>query len=126
MAIDGIGPKIADSIIAFFAQDENREIIRKLKIAGVWPTSEARPETSQLRLAGTEFVITGKLVNFSRQQAEERVKALGGSAKSNVTGKTTHLVVGEDPGGSKIARANGLATRQITEEEFLALLEQKA
>ncbi len=126
MAIDGIGPKIADSIIAFFAQDENRQIIRKLKLAGVWPTSEAKPETAGLPLAGTEFVITGKLVNFSRQEAEERVRALGGSAKGSVTGKTTHLVVGEDPGGSKIARARELATRQITEEEFRALLEEKA
>ncbi len=126
LAIDGIGPKIADSIIAFFAQDENRQIIRKLKLAGVWPTSEVKPATTGLPLAGTEFVITGKLVNFSRQGAEERVRALGGSAKGSVTGKTTHLVVGEDPGGSKIARARELATRQITEEEFRALLEEKA
>ncbi len=126
LAIDGIGPKIAESVIAFFAQEGNRRILEKLRAAGVWPASEARAETGRIPLTGTEFVITGKLAAFSRQQAEERVKELGGSAKGNVTSKTTHLVVGEDPGGKKVARASKLATKQITEEEFLALLEEKA
>jgi len=126
MAIDGIGPKIADSIIAFFAQDDNRRVIEKLRDTDVWPRNEPKPDTAHLPLSGTEFVITGRLATFSRQQAEERIKALGGSAKGSVTGKTTYLVVGEDPGDSKIARAHELATRQINEEEFLALLEEKA
>ncbi len=126
LAIDGIGPKIAESIIAFFVQDGNRLIVEKLRRAEVWPTSELRPDITRLPLAGTEFVITGLLATFSRQQAEERVNALGGATRGAVTAKTTHLVVGENPGSGKITRAKQLATRQITEEEFLALLEEKA
>jgi len=124
ISIPTIGPKIADSIVAFFRQKENREIIEKLRRAGVWPKSEvAKPE--ELPLAGMEFVITGRLETFSRQEAEARIKALGGTAKSDVTKKTTYLVVGADP-GSKLAHAQALGIKQLTEEEFLKLLEEKA
>ena len=78
-----------------------------------------------LPLAGSEFVITGRLEAFSRQQAGERVRTLGGVAKDSVTRNTTYLVVGEEPGGSKLARARELGTKQIKEEEFRVLLEGK-
>jgi len=124
MKIDSIGGKIADSIIAFFGQKENRRIIERLRKAGVRLEEEAaRPE--ELPLAGKEFVITGRLETLSRQEAEARVKALGGTAKSDVTRKTTYLVVGAEP-GSKLARAQALGIKQLTEEEFLKLLEKKA
>jgi DNA ligase (NAD+) len=116
-----VGPKIADSIIAFFGQEENRDIIRRLRAAGVSPVEEtARPE--DLPLAGKEFVITGRLESFSRPEAEVRIKTLGGTAKSDVTRKTSYLVVGAEP-GSKLARAQALGTRQITEAELLDMLE---
>ncbi len=73
---------------------------------------------------GQEFVVTGKLETLSRQEAEARIKAMGGTTGSSVTRKTTCLVVGADP-GSKLARAQELGTKQLTEEEFLDLLEQK-
>ena len=124
MKIDSIGGKIADSIIAFFGQKENCRIIERLRKAGVRLEEEAaRPE--ELPLAGQEFVITGRLEALSRQEAEARVKALGGTAKSDVTRKTTYLVVGAEP-GSKLARAQALGTKQLTEEELLKLLRQKA
>ncbi len=125
MEIEGVGPKIAESVTKFFAQPENRRIIEKLREAGVWP-KRAPTEAAELLLAGMEFVITGRLEAFSREVAQERVKALGGTAKDNVTRNTAYLVVGEDPGGSKLTRARALGTQQITEEEFLALLEEKA
>jgi DNA ligase (NAD+) len=116
-----VGPKIADSIIAFFGQEENKNIIQRLKAAGVNPKEEtAEPE--ELPLSGQEFVITGRLERFSRTGAEARIKALGGTAKSDVTSKTSYLVVGAEP-GSKLARAQALGIRQITEEELLGLLE---
>lgn len=119
-SIPTVGPKIADSIIAFFGQEENRRIIDRLRKAGVRLEEEAvRPE--ELPLAGQEFVITGRLETFSRQEAETRIKALGGTAKSDVTKKTTYLVVGTDP-GSKLAHAQALGTKQLTEEELLQLL----
>jgi DNA ligase (NAD+) len=124
MSIPTVGPKIAESIVAFFGQEENRNIIKRLKDAGV-RLEEVAAEPEELPLAGQEFVITGRLESFAREEAEARVKALGGTAKDNVTRKTTYLVVGAEP-GSKLARAQTLGTRQLTEEEFLRLLEQAA
>jgi len=122
LSIPTVGPKIADSIIAFFKQEENRHIVERLKKAGVKLEEEAvKPE--ELPLAGMEFVITGRLEAFSRQEAEAQIKALGGSTGSSITRKTTYLVVGADP-SSKLARAQALGTKLLTEEELLHLLRQ--
>ncbi len=121
--IEAVGPKIADSIIAFFREAENQKIIRRLKDAGV--TLQEEVKTEKLPLAGQEFVVTGRLEAFSRQEAEARIKALGGTAKDNVTRKTNYLVVGAEPGGNKLLKAQELGTGQIKEEELLRLLGQK-
>jgi DNA ligase (NAD+) len=123
MSIPTIGPKIADSIVAFFRQKENKKIIERLKKAGV-RLEEKVAKPQKLPLAGLEFVITGRLEAFSRPEAEARIKALGGSTGSSVTSKTTYLVVGADP-GSKLARAQELGTKILNEEEFIRLLEQR-
>jgi len=123
LSIPAVGPKIADSIITFFGQKENQQIIDRLREAGV-RLEEEEAEPRELPLAGLEFVVTGRLEAFSRQEAESRIVALGGTAKDNVTRNTTCLVVGAEP-GSKLARAQALGTRQLTEEEFLVLLEEK-
>jgi DNA ligase (NAD+) len=120
MNVPGIGPKIAQSIAAFFRQEENRRILDKLKKADVWPKRETR--AAGLPLGGMEFVVTGTLQSFSREIAHEKIKALGGSVKDSVTRQTDYLVVGADPGGSKLARAQALGTKQIDEQEFLRLL----
>jgi len=120
LSIPTIGPKIADSIIAFFRQEANRNIIKRLRKASVRLEAEA-VKVKELPLAGMEFVITGKLETFSRQEAEAQIKALGGSTKSDVTRKTTYLVVGADS-GSKLTHAQSLGTKTLTEEEFLRLL----
>jgi DNA ligase (NAD+) len=121
MTIPAVGPKITDSITAFFGQKANRRLVKKLRDAGV-KLEEEKPESGELPLAGQEFVITGRLERFSRPEAEARVKALGGTAKSDVTRKTTYLVVGADP-GSKLARAQELGTKRLSEEEFLKLVQ---
>jgi len=121
MTVPSIGPKIAESIIAFFRQEDNRRIIEKLKQAGVWP-KQVIVKTEGLPLIGKEFVVTGTLRAFSREVAHERIKALGGTAKDNVTRNTTYLVMGVDPGENKVNRARTLGTTQINEEQFLALL----
>jgi len=123
MEIDAIGPKIADSIVAFFHEEANQKIIERLRKAGV--TLQEEVKTEKLPLAGQEFVITGRLEALSRQEAETRIKALGGTAKDNVTRKTNYLVVGADPGGNKINKAQELGTGQIKEKELLRLLGQK-
>ncbi len=81
------------------------------------------PQVKELPLAKQEFVITGRLESFTRQEAEARVKSLGGSAGSSVTRKTTYLVVGADP-GSKLDKARSMGTRLLSEEEFLQLLRE--
>ncbi len=124
MKIEAIGPKIADSILAFFRQEENQKIIQGLREASV--KLEEKVITTKLPLSGMEFVITGRLESFSRQEAEEKIRALGGTAKDNVTKKTTYLVVGADPGGTKLAKANELGTPQIEEKKLLTILEGKS
>jgi len=123
MAVPSIGPKIADSIVAFFHEEENQKILEKLRQARVWPEQEQVKKG--LPLSGKEFVVTGTLKTFSREEAHSRIKALGGVTKDNVTKNTTYLVVGEDPGENKLIRARALGTEQINEEKFLAILEQK-
>jgi len=122
--ISTVGPRIAGSITAFFRQEENRDIIQRLKEAGV-KTERKGPRPSELPLDGKEFVLTGKLASFTRPEAESRIKELGGTASSNVSKKTDYLVVGEDP-GSKLDRAKQLGTKHLNEQEFLKLLEEAA
>ncbi len=122
MSIPAIGPKIADSVTAFFRQTENRAIIQRLKDAGV-RLEETSPGQKALPLSEVEFVLTGSLEAFSRPEAEAKIRALGGSASSTVTRKTTYLVVGANP-GSKLAKGHDLGTQQLTEAEFLSLLRQ--
>ncbi|MFC1930872.1 NAD-dependent DNA ligase LigA [Chloroflexota bacterium] len=123
MSIPAIGPKIADSIIAFFKQPENQQLIRKLKKAGVRLEEKAAARPEKLPLAGMEFVLTGTLNAFSRPEAEAKIKAFGGTTGNRVTRKTSYLVVGADP-GSKLAKAQTLGIEILNEEKFLELLKQ--
>jgi DNA ligase (NAD+) len=108
------------SAIAFFKNEENRKIIQKLKDAGVFPV-ETATTPQDLPLSGKEFVLTGRLESFSRPEAEARIKALGGTAKDNVTRKTDYVVYGADP-GSKLTRARELGIQTIDEKEFIKLI----
>ena len=117
----GIGPKIAESIISFFANPVNREIIQKLKKADVVPPQIETKSAEETPLAGLEFVITGRLDGFTREEAEARIRALGGSAKSDITRKTNFLVAGEAP-GSKLQKARKLGIKEITEDELAVML----
>jgi DNA ligase (NAD+) len=122
MEIPSIGPKIADSINAFFRQDRNLKVLDKLRTAGVTLQTEAK-KREDMPLAGKEFVITGKLETLSRLEAEGKIKALGGKAASDITRKTTYLVVGTDP-GSKLTRAQALNVPQLNEEQLIKILKE--
>ncbi len=125
LALASIGPKIAESVVTFFRQEGNRSIINRLRKAGVRLAREKseRAESQGLPLAGLEFVLTGRMQSLTRQEAEARVKALGGKAASDVTKKTSYLVVGADP-GAKLARAQQLGVETLSEAEFLRLIVQ--
>jgi DNA ligase (NAD+) len=122
MGISAIGPKIADSIIAFFREEDNRNILKSLKEAGV-KMEETAVKQETLPLSGKEFVVTGRLDSFTRQEAETKIKELGGAAKDTVTRKTDYVVYGADP-GSKLTRANELGIKTINEKEFLELIKK--
>jgi len=119
-SIAAIGPKIAASVVDFFREPQSRRLLVKLQAAGVAPQATPGP-LAALPLAGQEFVITGTLTKYTREEAQARVAALGGSAKDSLTRKTAYLVVGENP-GSKLARARELGIKQLDEGEFLKLL----
>ncbi|MBI4498492.1 MAG: NAD-dependent DNA ligase LigA [Chloroflexi bacterium] len=123
-AIPGIGPKVAESIVAFARQEGNRRMVEKLKQAGVRLAAEegSQPPRS-LALTGQTFVLTGRLERLTRHQAEGLVKQYGGTTSSTVTRKTSYVVVGEDA-GSKLERAQALGVPTLTEQEFLDLLSQ--
>jgi DNA ligase (NAD+) len=118
--IPAIGPKIAESIVAFFQKDRNRSIIEGLKKAGV-NLKERGGEQKDLPLKGQQFVLTGTLASLTRNEAETRIKELGGSIGSSVSKKTTFVVAGTDP-GSKIEKARKLGVKIISEDEFLKLI----
>lgn len=123
LAIPTIGPKIAESIVAFFSEGENLKVIDKLRQAGVRMEAEL-PKPRELPLAGKEFVITGRLDALTRLETQARIKELGGSVGNTVTKKTDFLVAGVDPGSNKLARAQALGTRTLSEREFLSLIAQ--
>ncbi|MFC1899004.1 NAD-dependent DNA ligase LigA [Chloroflexota bacterium] len=120
--IPGIGPKLADSITAFFRQQKNLDIIKRLKEAGI-KIEEEDSASQHLPLSGEEFVFTGRMQSFTREEAEIKVKNLGGKASSNVTRKTTYIVTGDEP-GSKLARAQALGIKELNEEGFKHLLQE--
>jgi DNA ligase (NAD+) len=121
-AVPSVGPKIADSVTAFFRQDENRRIIERLKKAGIFPEEE-KASKAEGPLAGQEFVLTGRLDTMSRPEAEARIKALGGNTKDSVTRQTDYVVAGADP-GSKLARAESLNIEILNEQDFLKKLKE--
>jgi len=125
LTIPSIGPKIADSVIAFFRQEGNKNIIKKLRRANVQLEEECTEidYSDALPLLGLEFVLTGKLESSTRYEAEERIKVLGGKSASDVTRNTSYVVVGASP-GSKLAKAQSLGVKVIDETELLQLLTQ--
>jgi len=119
-AIPGIGPRIAESFIEYFANEGNQAVIEKLRDAGVRLEDEPREEPAEQPLVGLRFVVTGRLEKFSRSQIEGRIKELGGAGSASVSKRTNYLVAGADA-GSKLADARNLEVAVLSEEEFLAL-----
>ena len=124
--IEGIGPRIAESIVGYFADARNRETIDGLRAAGVMLRQERAPvDAAALPWKGQTFVITGTLATMTRREAESKVKALGASATSSVSRKTNWVVAGESA-GSKLATAERLGVRVLDEAGLLALLANPA
>jgi DNA ligase (NAD+) len=120
-AIYEIGPAVAESLRAWFAQDANRLLIERLATAGV-RLEDAEPAGGSTAFQGMQFVLTGGLERMSRDEAKAAIEARGGRVTSSVSKKTSVVVVGRDP-GSKYDKARELGVRCVQEEEFRGMLE---
>ncbi len=123
-AIEGIGPRIAESVHEWFQLPPNRALIRKFAEAGV-QVAEDRPTplpASALPLAGKTFVVTGTLPSLSREEAQAYIKAHGGKVAGSVSSKTSFVVAGE-AAGSKLAKAEALGISVVSEEELRAMVD---
>ena len=119
-AIDQVGPVMAQSVVEFFHQGTTRKVLEKLRAAGVAFEESWGPRAAQT-LAGLTIVVTGTLRGFSRPEAEETIRAHGGTVGSGVTKKTSYVVVGEEP-GSKLDQAKALEIPTLDESGFRRLL----
>lgn len=117
-AIDGVGKVVAESIAAWFADSDNEALLEKFKSLGVTPHFEAKTG----KLAGLNFVVTGTLESMSRDEASDRIRALGGTFQTAVAKDTNYLVAGGKVGASKLKKAEQYGTKIINEKEFLELL----
>ncbi len=120
LAIDGIGPKIAQSIKDYFNVESNKSLIYELEKLGLNMNSEVKSISSNV-FTGLTFVITGTLHNLTRKDTEELIKTNGGKVTNSVTSKTSYLITGDSP-GSKLTKAQEIGTTVLTESEFLALM----
>jgi DNA ligase (NAD+) len=115
-----VGPKVSESILQFFHEPRNRELVEKLRSAGLTFEHTIREKTVG-PLEGKTFVITGTLPNLSREEAKARIESAGGKVTGSVSKKTDYVLAGADP-GSKLDKANQLGVAVIGEPELLALL----
>lgn len=116
LKIPDIGEVVAESILAWFSDEDNLKLLDELKELGVVPLEE---KTDNLPLAGKSYIITGTLSGMGREEAEDKLRELGATVTSSVTKNTTALIVGEKPGKSKITKANKLGIATIDGDEFL-------
>ena len=119
-SIDEVGPKIATAVNAYFAQEETRDLLDRMKKAGVNFKEPSFPLAAS-ELEGKIFVFTGTLPTLSREEAKRLVEEKGGRVTNSLSGKTNFLVAGDKP-GSKLERAGNYGIRIIGEEELWELL----
>ena len=120
---DGIGNVIAESIINYFASEENRALIERLRLAGLQFTlSEEQLSTHSTTLQGQSIVISGVFVHHSRDEYKRIIEQHGGKNVGSISGKTSFILAGENMGPSKLEKAEKLGVRIVSEDEFLAMI----
>jgi DNA ligase (NAD+) len=123
-AIEGFGPNMAKAITDWFSIQKNQETVRKLKAAGVWPVRSEAEQTAPQTLAGKKFVVTGSLVDFTREDIKVYINHHGGKVSDSVSKQTDYLVVGENA-GSKLDKARELGIAILTEAQLKNLAERE-
>ncbi len=119
LEVADIGEVVAESIVAWFSDEDNIKMLDELRELGVWPQDDA---SADLPLAGKSFVVTGTLASMGREEAEDKLRALGATVTSSVTRTTTALIVGDKPGKSKTEKADKLGISRLSEAELLKML----
>lgn len=123
--VPDVGPRIAQSLADWFADADNRDLVERLRAAGLqFASSRKVVEAESDSLTGKTFLYTGTFQNFSREELEERIAANGGKVLSGISKKLNYLIVGENAGPSKIEKAQKLNVSMIGEDEFMAMLVQ--
>lgn len=123
LAVPDTGPRIAESVVEWFADPENREYVERLRAAGLNFVGERKVvEREGDTLEGKTFLYTGTFTNFSREELEARIAANGGKVLSGISKKLNYLIVGENAGPSKLEKAQKLNVPMISEDEFMAML----
>jgi DNA ligase (NAD+) len=120
--VDGIGPDRAESIATWFAEDRNRALVEKLRSLGLRFEIGEEDRPREGPLTGKTYVITGTLEAYSREQAAAALEAAGAKVTNSVSSKTTALVVGEEPGASKLTKAQKLGVELVDEAGLAGLL----
>ena len=122
--LEDVGPKVASSVVQFFSNEDNIQMLKELETLGLQLKHEKREAAAGGSLGGQTFLFTGTLNKLKRSEAEEKVEKAGGKILSGVSSKLDYLVVGEDA-GSKLEKAKKIASiRILSEDQFLQLLEQ--
>lgn len=119
LQIDGFGKIMAESVVEFFSSDSTKELITKLKEAGV--NMKSTNVVEDTRFSGMTFVLTGTLPSLKRTEASKIIESFGGKTSSSVSKKTTYVLAGEEA-GSKLDKANKLGVQVISEEEFKEMI----
>jgi len=120
-SVEGVGPRIAESIVRFFKDKHSQKLIARLAKAGVQMKAEKKKFAANSPVAGKTFVLTGGLDSLSRDEAKEKIEALGGKTASSVSKKTDYVIVGSDA-GSKLQKAKELGIKTLSEKEFLGMV----
>jgi DNA ligase (NAD+) len=123
LAVPDMGPRIAESVVEWFANVGNQDFVNRLRAAGLQLAGEKKEvEREGDTLEGKTFLYTGTFANFSREDLESRIAANGGKVLSGISKKLNYLIVGENAGPSKVEKAQKLNVPMISEDEFLAML----
>ncbi len=119
---EGIGPERAEAIAEWFRDEENRRLVTELRELGLRFVTGEEERPVEGPLTGKQYVITGTLEGFTREQAKAELEALGAKVSDSVSSKTTGVIVGEEPGKSKLTKAEQAGVPQLTEADLVALL----
>jgi DNA ligase (NAD+) len=119
VSVEDVGPVVSTSIAEWFKRAYHKKILKKFEKAGLTVIPEKAPAKG--KLSGKTFVLTGTLDKLGREEAGDKIRALGGKVSSSVSKDTDYVVVGSDP-GSKYDKAQKLGVKTLTEEEFLEMV----